>query len=114
MGELTVQKAAESGGMTLVAAAAGGDTFKNNGQTLLVVKNGGAGAVAVTVTAQNTSPDTRTYGAVTKANGGGSVAAGAVDVFGPFPSAAFNNSTGQVAVTYDQVTSVTVAAVSVA
>jgi len=95
---------------SFAAAAGGGDTFANDGDALLYVKNGGGGSVTVTITAQAVSLTVPGRGAMTKANAGGAVAAGADRVFGPFPPASFNNASGQVAVTYSGVTSVTVAA----
>lgn len=111
MATLTVQTPGEDGGMTTTAADAGGDVFPNGGSDVyLYVENGGGGSITVTVTAQKTSTTKDGFGPVTKADGGGSVGAGAFDIFGPYPSTAFNNASGQVAVTYSGVTSVVVAA----
>ena len=110
MATLTRQTPGEDGGLTFGAAASGGDVFANDGETYFAVTNGGGSSVTVTITAQNTSTTKTGFGTVTKANGGAAVAAGDTDVFGPFPTGAFNNSSGQVAVTYSGVTSVTVAA----
>lgn len=111
MATLTVQKTDENGGITFAAATAGGDDFPNDGRTLLVVRNASAGAITVGVTAQVTEIRLRDLGDISKANGGGSVAAGGVDVFGPFPERAFNATTGRAAITYSAAASVTVAAV---
>lgn len=112
MAELTVQEIAEAGlTASYTAAAAGGDSLKNDGRTFLHVKNGGAGSTTVTVTAQRTAANVQGMGGLTKGNAGGAVAAGAEGFFGPFPSLAFNDATGKVAIGYSDVTSVTVAAI---
>lgn len=92
------------------AAAAGGDTVDNDGKVVLHVKNGGAGAINVTVTAQVTSVAVEGYGTLTRSNAVVAVPAGAERFIGPFPTQAFNNSSGRAAISYDVVTSVTVAA----
>lgn len=108
MALLTVQQI-DLDGLTpsFVAAAAGGDTFENAGRVYLHVKNGGAGAVAVTIDSVSNCNQGFDH------NAGGSVAAGAEGLFGPFPTARFNDINRQVSVTYDQVTSVTVGAFSI-
>jgi len=113
MATLTVQNAAESGGLTMVSAAAGGDVFPNDGKTVLVIWNDHTGAQVVTVTAQDTTANAPGFGAVTKADAVSSVETVAVDVMGPFPTTAYNNASGQCAVTYDAVVAMTVAAVRV-
>lgn len=88
-----------------VAASAGGDTFRNSGgNNFLHVKNGGAAAVTVTIDS------------VEKCNQGFdhnlaiTVPAGSDKIVGPFQEKRFNNDSGQVSVSYSDVTSVTVAA----
>ncbi|MFN8493846.1 MAG: hypothetical protein U0350_39980 [Caldilineaceae bacterium] len=88
-----------------VAAAAGGDTFVNNGKTLFYVNNGSGASINVTVTPQATP------GGLTIAPVVVTVPAGGAKFIGPFDSAYFNNASGQVAITYSAVTTVTVAAV---
>lgn len=117
MATLSVTDVVEAGvTLTLAAAAGGGDVFANDNdnRTFLAVANASGSSITVTVTAQDASENVPGFGTVTKANGGGSVANGATKLFGPFPAAAFNNSSGQVAVTYSSATSVTVAAFKVA
>lgn len=92
--------------LALAAAAAGGDTFANDGATFFAVKNAGSGSVTVTFTV------TATYIGLTVSN----VAVAVTNdsntyLIGPFPQAAFNSASGTVAVAYSGVTSVTVAAV---
>lgn len=111
MATLTVQTPGEDGGLTMAAADVSGDVYPNaGGDVYFICENADASSTTVTVTAQITSTSKDGFGPVTKGNGGGSVAAGAIEVFGPFPSSAFNNASGQVAVTYSSVTSLTVAA----
>ncbi len=107
MATLTVVSAVVTGAVyTPVAAAAGGDVFPNDGNTRLLVINGGGGSINVVATPQNTV-NGLTLSAVTVA-----VAAGASKVIGPFPPQYFNNSSGQVVLTYSGVTSVTVAVIN--
>ena len=113
MATLTPAIIAEGGvALAAVAAAGGGDQFANpnDARTFLEVINGGAGAITVTITAQTASFNVPGRGTLTKANGGGSVAAGATKLFGPFAADAFNDSSGNVQVSYSGVTSVTVQA----
>lgn len=114
MADLTVQKISRAGVDPAggeVAAAAGGDAFINDGKTFLRVNNAGAGAVVVTFTAQNTSVrPTGPFGVITVADIVVTVGAGLVREIGPIPQGIFNDGNGKVQVTYDQVTSVTVAA----
>lgn len=88
---------------TLAAASAGGDTFVNDGRTTLVIDNAGGGVVVVTVDSLRLS----NYG--TDENIVVSVSAGSRGFFGPFDKDRFNTIAQTVGVTYDGVTSVTVA-----
>lgn len=85
-----------------VAAAAGGDSFANTGKEFIEVKNGGAGAITVTLDVQTTLDGM----AITDPTV--SIAAGATKIIGPFPTHIFNDSNSRVNVTYSAVTSVTV------
>jgi hypothetical protein len=90
---------------TLTAAAGGGDVFPNqDGRTYFVVTNGGGGSITVTIDSVTPCDQGVDH------DGGGAVAAAATRIFGPFQPRRFNNSQGQVAVTYSGVTSVTVGA----
>lgn len=117
MATLTVlTMAAVTGGLkALVSAAGGGDQFANpsDARTYLEVLNGSGGSITVTITAQNTTFAVPGKGNLTAANGGGAVAAGAARVFGPFPAEIYNDSSGNVQVTYSGVTSLTVQAIKV-
>lgn len=106
MAELAVQQITRSGlNPAFTAAAGGGDTFDNDGATYLHVKNGGAGAITVTINSQK--PCDQGFDHDITVN----VPAGGERIIGPFPRDRFNNDSGEVAVSYSGVTSVTVAAV---
>lgn len=96
-----------------VAAGASGDLVPNvnDERTFLQVTNGSGGSINVTATAQGTSVQKSGYGTVTVSDTVVAVADGDTALIGPFPSARFNNTSGQVAITYSDNTSVTVAAV---
>jgi hypothetical protein len=107
MAELTVQKISLTGlEPEYVAAASGGDTFKNNGNTYLCVKNGGGSAVTVTIDSIVLS----NYG--TDVDIAVSVPASEERLIGPFNKARFNNAVDIVNVTYSAITSVTVGAIT--
>lgn len=95
----------------LVPAAGGGDVFPNNGLCLLVVNNGGAGAIDVTVD----DPGSATPVGATAFNPDVTinVPAGTRRTIGPFPPWRFNNSSGQVSVTYSGVATVTVGVIRI-
>ncbi|RJQ25446.1 MAG: hypothetical protein C4589_11285 [Peptococcaceae bacterium] len=95
----------DGGKPTFVAATAGGDDFINSGKDFLVVKNGGAGNINVTID----SVALCSYGF--DHNLTVAVAASGEEWIGPFPKARFNDENGKVNVTYSGVTSVTVAVV---
>ncbi len=115
MATLTVQDSPEAGGVTFAAAASGGDVFANDGKTIFLILNVNAGAVrTVTATAQDTTATAPGFGAVTKASAVRAVPLASLDSMGPFPTTAFNNASGQVAITYsDSAADLTVAAVRV-
>ena len=89
---------------TLTAAASGGDVFANDGKTLFVVYNGDASPITVTFA----SAATAGRDSLAVADPAPTVEASKHEVFGPFEQGIFNNSSGQVSVTYSAVTSVTV------
>lgn len=107
MATLTVVTAAVTGSVyTPAAAAAGGDVFPNDGNTRLLVTNGGGGSINVVATPQNTVNGLSLSAVVV------AVAAGASKVLGPFLPQYFNNASGQVVLTYSGVTSVTVSVIN--
>lgn len=112
MAAITVTKPTVAGTtLTTASASAGGDTVANlRGRTVLVVDNGGGSSINVTLTAQQTSrPKDGTFPAQTVADQVIAVAAGARKYIGPIP-AAFVNASGNVAIAYSGVSSVTVGA----
>lgn len=104
MAVLTVQNIVAAGlNPSYAAAAAGGDTFANDGRTLFHVKNAHSAAWTVTIAAA------RACNFGTLHNGGGSVPNADDIFFGPFPPERFGET---VSVTYSGVTALTVAALS--
>lgn len=106
MALLPLQAVKPAGEVTdYVAATAGGDTLQPGDNVVLRVK---AGATPVTVTIASYRPCDQggTH------NAGGVVAANTEQEFGPLPGNRFANpTTGLVDVTYNQVATITVAAV---
>jgi hypothetical protein len=91
--------------ITYASAAGGGDTFVSTGKEILIVRNGDASPINVTLT--TTVPSN--HGAT--ANKVFAVAAGA-EVWFPFPDPGrYRNASGNIAVGYSAVTDVTVAVV---
>lgn len=109
MALLSTQKI--SGGLqpTYTAAAAAGDKFTTNGRTALLVKNGGAGAINVTIPKVRSLVEVPEYGELAVSDLTLQIAAGESGILAPAPGA--YASGGQVEVNYDDVTSVTVAVV---
>lgn len=112
MAALTVQDIVEAGlNASYPAAAGGGDTAANlGGDVLLHVKNADAGAHTVTVTATLASQKVPSLGVMAKANVAVAVPAGEDRFIGPFAQGAFNDAGGNILITYDGVTAVTIAA----
>lgn len=109
MAVLTVQTAGFGGlaDVNFVAAGAGGDSFVNNGQVVLIVKNGDASPKTVTINSQQLCSQGFDHDISVV------VAAGDEALIGKFPTGRFNDTTGSVLITYSAVTNVTVAAVQV-
>lgn len=108
MAVLEAQKITQAGlAPAFQAADVAGDEFPNGGRTYLHVKNAGAAAITVTVNSQK--PCNQGFDHDLSV----SIAAGGEALIGPFEPGRFNNSSGRVAVTYSDVTSVTVAAIEV-
>lgn len=113
MATLSVQDITESGlAATYDSADSGGDDFQNDSseRIFLHVKNGDTSSHTVTVSAEDSSLDVPGYGPVTKSDVSVSVSASGEKFIGPFPRFAFGNTP---AITYDAVTSVTLAVLKV-
>lgn len=109
MALLSVQRAAIGGQtITYAAASAGGDTFKSDDRAMLLVKNGDTSSHTATVAV----PGNTKFGQA-EPDVAVTVAAGAEKAVGPFPVDLSDPADGLVHVTYDAVTSVTVALVGV-
>lgn len=87
---------------TMVAAAGGGDQFANTGKEFVEVDNADAAPMTATFVTQKTV-DGQAVGdrAVT-------VPAGERRIIGPFDPSVYNDSNGNLQITYSAVTSVTV------
>lgn len=106
MAVLTVQDISRTGlNPSYASAAAGGDSFDNDGRTFVHVKNGSAGSITVTVNSQTAC----NYGFDHDETV--SVPAGGERLIGPFPKERFNDADGRVKLSYSAVTSLTVAAI---
>lgn len=107
---LTAKRSANGVSLAGVAAGAAGDTFINNGQEVLVVTNGSGAPITVTIETE-AALDGLSVTDLTA-----TVAAGATQLIGPFPTAIYNDTLapgGSVSVSYSSETSVTVAVVKV-
>lgn len=106
---LATQQVARTGTtITFAAATSGGDKLTPGDHVALHVKNTGASVCNVTIT---TPP---TYEGQAVADVTVTVAATTGDaLIGPLPASLFRGSDGYASISYDQVSSVTVAAVSI-
>lgn len=112
MAELTAEEMDLTGlSATYNSAAGGGDSFQNDGNTFLHVKNGDTGGHTVTVAVQKTI----TIGGVTLSISDPSVTitADGDQFIGPFDRDWFNDNNKLVQISYDAVTSVTVAVMKI-
>jgi hypothetical protein len=102
MATLSIQTVVEAGiTPSFAAVAAGGDVATNTGREMIyLVNSSGSNSYTVTVTAQNASATKPGFGTMTKSNAAVSVGTSARKMIGPFPVGAFNNTTGQIAITY--------------
>lgn len=101
---LTLQTVAKTGIVPSYAAAnADGNSFANDGNTVIHVKNGSGSSINVTLQTPGTVDDLAVTDRVV------AVAAGAEKMIGPFPPGIYNQS-GSVYVDYSDVTTVTVGA----
>lgn len=105
MAELTVQSVDLSGlTPTFSACDSAGDTFKNKiGRAVLYFKNGDTADKTVTVTSLKECSQGYIHNVVVTVPTGGEL------VVGPFNVVRFNDTSQEVSITYDDVTSLTVA-----
>jgi hypothetical protein len=106
MADLTIQRLAQAGlKATYTTASAGGDTFSNDGNTWLHIKNGGASSITVTIDSKTPCNQGFDHDLTI------TILAGE-DKYSPrLEQSRFNDATGKVAVSYSAATSVTVAAI---
>jgi hypothetical protein len=111
MAVLTVQQIARTGldATTLAAAAAGGDSFANDGKRFLRVKNGHA-TLSRTVTIAAQIPVGAVPQGAVKTDLAVVVPALKEYLIGPFDPAGFNDANGRVVVTYSTEADLTVMA----
>ncbi len=115
MATIVAQAITEAGdnNVTYATCEAEGDAFANDGDQIAHFKNGGVGALTVTIVAETTSVDSTRYGTLTKANKAISVPSEGEAFIGTFPQSSFNDGDGLVQMTYSGVTSLTVAILTV-
>ena len=91
---------------TMTAAAALGDTVQNSDERVFIYAvNGSAGTINITANAQRNCNHGYIHDEVL------TLLAGEDGYLGPFDKERFNTSTGDVSLTYDDVTSLTIAAI---
>lgn len=107
MATLTVSNINHTGlAPSFTAAAGGGDQFANDGRIFIYVKNAHTSGQTVTVNSQSNCSfgfDHDVAVSVPATNG--------ERLIGPFPTSRFNDSSGNVQITYSGVTSLTIAAI---
>ena len=115
MATLTVQPIIEAGtAQSYATADSGGDVAPNDGTVFLHAKNAhGSATRTITITPQTTSFNDSVYGTLTKSAVAITVAAGGSKFIGPFKPDSYNNSSGQIVITYsDSAANITIAALS--
>lgn len=107
---VSAKRSANGNDLVGVAAAAGGDSFVNSGQEVVVLKNASAGIITVTV------PTPVTVDGLAVADLTAAIGVGETRLLGPFPPAWYNDTGlggGSVNMTYSGVTTLTVNVVKV-
>jgi hypothetical protein len=94
--------------MVPVAAAAGGDQFLNTGREVIYLKNASGGSITVTLAPAGTP------GGLAFATHNVVLTAATEKIIGPFDPQWYSSIAGIVAISYNSVTSLTVAIISVA
>lgn len=108
MAVLQVKKLVKNSDLSLplVAADVLGDTFKNNGHEIIVVKNSDVDAVTVTITGEKQCSHGFLHDLVV------SVAIGATEYIGPFDPTRFNDVDSILSIAYSDANLVTVGVLS--
>ncbi len=81
--------------LALTEAASGGDVFQNTGHEFVQVANGNAGATRTV-----TFAITKLVDGVTPAGKAVTIPLSTTELIGPFPTEIYNNSDGNVSITY--------------
>ena len=84
------------------AADVAGDRWVNTGKEYVVIKNGGGGAITVTLDVKATVDDAVVTDPTV------SIGAGVTKIIGPFPTGIYNDDEDEMNITYSGVTTVTV------
>jgi hypothetical protein len=110
MAVLTVQTfALTSAGLlaTFNSCGASGDTFTNNGKTVVIARNGATASCVITVAATQAITDA----SLSVPDLSVAVAASTDRIIGPLPTATFNDASSAVAMTYANSATLTLAVV---
>ena len=114
MAIISAQEVVQTGlNPSFAAAAAGGDSFTLDDRTFLAVKNAGGSPCNVTVNVQRPSFVVPGLGTITFTNLQVSVPATTGERWIKIPASPYADGNGRAQISYDQVTSVTVAVVKV-
>jgi hypothetical protein len=104
MAEITTINTINSTGLASLlytaSATSGGDKFPNTGNLYVSIKNDSSETRTVTFTTQVTSFDSPVYGPAVKENSSLVIAAGRIGWIGPFSMNAYNDTDGNVNITY--------------
>ncbi len=95
--------------LSYTASSGEGDKFPNTGNYYVSIKNASASTMTVTFVAQVTSFDSPVYGPAVKNNSALSIAGGRTGWIGPLSPNAFNDTDGNVNITYTSATNISVA-----
>lgn len=106
MATLTVQTSSRTGlEPSYASCAGGGDEFANTGKQVIHVKNGDASPHVVTIVTQ------ATVDGLAIADRDVTIPAGEERIIGPFPTGFYNDGGGLAQITYDNVTTQTIAVI---
>jgi len=103
-----IARARTANPITFTAANGGGDTFANSGRELLLVRHTNGVGSAVTLTVATTE----TVDGLAVADLAVVIDPGETQVLGPFPKAIYDNSSGNVALSWSSATDIEVAVIA--